>query len=76
MDYHNLQQGPKKKLLLTKKGLDKLRQKLDALTAKRRDTIKTLQQTDKDEVDELHLASTIQQLESTETETVALTTLL
>lgn len=76
MGHDNFGQRKRKKLLLTKEGLDKLRKRLDEITARRHRAIKELRSIDKDDVDELDMSVQLQNLESTEIEATELNDLL
>ena len=76
MSYNNFLQGHKKRLLVTKQGLDKLRQKLDTIMTKRLDAIKKLRTIDKRDADGLYLSTHLQDLEHTEIEAAKLCALL
>lgn len=66
----------KKRLLLTKEGLDRLRKKLDEITAIRHRVMRELRSIDKGDIDELHLSAQVRHLEHTEIEATQLSALL
>lgn len=76
MNYNNFAQGPKKRLQLTKEGIDKLKKKLDEITARRITAVKMLRRIDKDNLDEPYISAEIEQLERAEVEAAELTDLL
>jgi len=74
--YKNFTQGSKRKILLTKEGLDRLRSKLDEITSRRHKVIRDLKTIDKSDTDELSLLTEIQSLEATEIEAAEISDLL
>jgi len=74
MNYSNFRQSQKKRLLLTKEGIDKLRKKVDEITSRRYAALKNLHSIDRN--DDLHLLEELQQLEAMEREAATLDELL